>query len=55
MIPSEQSVDFGYAGKVEADVVYNLKTSITWVDWINPGPYGTLDNNLTDTHITNIQ
>ena len=32
MIPSEQSVDFGYAGKVEADVVYTLKTSIPWVD-----------------------
>ena len=36
MIPSEQSVDFGYSGKVEADVVYALKTSILWVDWLNP-------------------
>ena len=28
MIPSKQSVDFGYSGKVEADVVYALKTRI---------------------------
>ena len=55
MIPSEQSVDFGYSGKVEADVVYALKTSIPWVDWINPGPHVTLTDNLTDTQITNIQ
>ena len=34
MIPSEQSVDFGYSGKVEADFIYALKTSIPWVDWI---------------------
>ena len=27
MIPSEQSVHFGYSGKVEADVVYALKRS----------------------------
>ena len=32
MIPSKQSVDFGYSGKVEADVVYALKTNILWVD-----------------------
>ena len=49
MIPSEQSVDFGYSGKVEADVVYTLKTSILWVDWLNLGPHVTLANNLTDT------
>ena len=49
MIPSEKSVDFGYSGKVEADVVYALKTSILWVDWLNPGPHVTLANNLTDT------
>ena len=28
MIPSEQYIDFRYAEKVEADVVYALKTSI---------------------------
>ena len=55
MIPFKQSVEFGYSGKVEADVVYSLKKSIPWVDWINPGPYVTLANNLTDTQITNIQ
>ena len=55
MIPSEQSVDFGYSGKVEADVVYVLKTSIPWVDCINPGPHVTLANNFIDTQITNIQ
>ena len=33
MIPSEKSFDFGYSGKVEADVVYALKTNIPWVDW----------------------
>ena len=55
MIPSEQSVDFGYSGKVEADVVCALKTSIPWVDWLNPGPHVTLADNLTDTQITNIQ
>ena len=32
MIPSEQSADFGYSGKVEADVFYALKTNILWVD-----------------------
>ena len=32
MIPSERSVNFGYSGKVEADVVYALKTNIPWVD-----------------------
>ena len=55
MIPSKKSVDFGYEGKVEVDVVYNLKTSILWVDWLNLGPHVTLANNLTDTQITNIQ
>ena len=55
MIPSKQSVDFGYSGKVEADVVYALKKSIPWVDWLNPGPHVTLADNLTDTQITNIQ
>ena len=55
MIPSEQSFNFGYAGKVEADVVSALKTSILWVDWLNAGPNVTLANNLTDTQITNIQ
>ena len=55
MITSKQYVDFGYSGKVEAYVVYALKTSIPWVDWINPGPHVTLAENLTDTQITNIQ
>ena len=55
MIPSKQSVDFGYSGKVEADVVYALKTNIPWVDWLNPGPHVTLADNFTDTQITNIQ
>ena len=55
MIPSEKSVDFRYSGKVEADVVYSLKTSIPWVDWLNPGPHVTLADNLTDTQTTNIQ
>ena len=55
MIPSEQSVDFGYSGKVEAEIVYSLKTNIPWVDWQNPGPNFTLTDNLTDTQITNIQ
>ena len=55
MIPSEQSVDFGYSGKVEVGVVYALKLNIPWVDWQNPGPHVTLANNLTDTQITNIQ
>ena len=54
MIPSKQSVDFGCSGKVEADVVYALKTKIPWVDWQNPGPHVTLTDNLTDTKITNI-
>ena len=31
MIPSEKSVNFGYSGKVESDVVYALKTNILWV------------------------
>ena len=55
MIPSEQSIDFGYSGKVEADVVYAIKLNIPWVDWKNPGPHVTLTDNLTDTQITNIQ
>ena len=55
MIPSEQSVDFGYSGKIEADVVYALKSNILWVDWQNPGTHFTLADNLTDTQITNIQ
>ena len=55
MIPSEQSVNFGYSGKVEVDVVYTLKTSILRVDCLNPGPHVTLTDNLTDTQITNIQ
>ena len=55
MVPSKQSVDFGYSGKVEADVVYAFKTKIPWVDWKNPGPHVTLTDNLTDTQITNIQ
>ena len=55
MIPSEQSVDFGYSGKVEADVVYTLKTNIPWVDWQKLGPHVTLADNLNDTQITNIQ
>ena len=55
MIPSKKSVDFGYSGKVEADVVYALKTSILWVDWLNPGPHVTPADNLKDTQITNIQ
>ena len=52
MIPSEQSFEFGYAGKVEADV---LKTSIPRVYWLNPGPHVTLADNMMDTQITNIQ
>ena len=55
MIPSEKYVDFEYSGKVESDVVYALKTSIPWVNCLNPGPHVTLDDNLTDTQITNIQ
>ena len=55
MIPSEKSVDFGYSGKVEAYVVYALKTSIPWVDCLSPGPHVTLANNLTNTQITIIQ
>ena len=55
MISSKQSVDFGYSGKVEADVVYALKTNIPWVDWLNPGPHIMLAENLTETQITNIQ
>ena len=55
MIPSGQSVNFGYSGKVEADVVYALKTSIPWVYWLNLGPHVMLANNLMDTQITNIQ
>ena len=55
MIQSEQSVDFGYSGKVEADIVYALKMNIPRVDWKNPGPHVTLADNLTDTQITNIQ
>ena len=55
MIPSEKSVDFGYSGKVEADVIYALKSNISWVYWQNPGPHVTLADNLTDTQITNIQ
>ena len=55
MIPSEQSADFGYSGKVEADVVYAIKSNILWVDWQNPGPHVTLADNLTDTQITNKQ
>ena len=55
MIPSEQYVEFGYSGKLEADIVYALKTNITWVDWKTPGPHVTLADNLTDTQITNIQ
>ena len=55
MIPSKQSVDFLYSGTVEADVVYALKSSIPWVDWLNLGPHVTFANNLTDTLITNIQ
>ena len=55
MIPSEEYVDFGYSGKVEADVVYALKINISWVDWQNPGPHVTLADNLTDTQIANIQ
>ena len=55
MIPSKQSVDFGYSGKVNASVVYALKMNIPWVDLKNPGPHVTLTDNLTDTQITNIQ
>ena len=55
MIPSEESADFGYSGKAEADIVYALKTNIPWVDWQNTGPHVTLADNLTDTQITNIQ
>ena len=55
MIPSEQSINFGYSGKLEADVVYALKTSTPWVDWLNPGLHITLAKNLMDTQITNIQ
>ena len=55
MIPSEQSVDFGYSGKVESDVVYALKMKILWVDWQNTGPHVTLADNFTDAQITNIQ
>ena len=55
MIPSKKSVDFGYSEKVEVDVIYALKMSIPWVDWLNPVPHVTLANNLTDTQITNIQ
>ena len=55
MILSKKSVDFGYSGKVEADVVYALKTNIPWVDSQKPGPHVTLANNLTNTQITDIQ
>ena len=48
MIPSEQTVNFRYSGKLEADVVYTLKSNIPWVDWQNPGPHVTLADNLTD-------
>ena len=55
MIPSEQSVDFGYSGKIEADVVYVPRTNIPWVYSKNPGPHVTLADNLTDTQITIIK
>ena len=55
MIPSKHSVDFVYSGKEESYVVYTLKTSIPWVDWLNSGPHVTLADNLTDTQTTNIQ
>ena len=55
MIPSEKSIDFGYSGKVEAEVVYALKSNIPWVEWKNPGPHVTLADILIDTQITNIQ
>ena len=55
MIPSEQSVNFGYSWKIEVEVVYALKMNIPWVDWKNPGPHVTLSDNLTNTKITNIQ
>ena len=53
MILSEQSANFGYAGKVEADVVYALKTNTAWVDWQNPEPHLTLGEELTDAETTN--
>ena len=54
MIPFKQSINFGYSGKLEAGVVYALKTSILWVDWLNSGPHVTLTDNFTNTQITNI-
>ena len=32
MIPSEKYVDFGYSWKLEADIVYTVKTNILWFD-----------------------
>ena len=52
---SEQSVDFGYSGKVEADVVYALKTRIPWVDWLNPVPHVTLVDNTNHQHSRGVQ
>ena len=39
IIPSQQSPDFGYAGMIEADKIYSLKTKTPWKKWADPGPH----------------
>ena len=43
IIPSQQSADLGYAGLVELDELYQLKTAIPWKNWPDPGPYATIN------------
>ncbi len=47
-IPSQQTADHGYAGMVEQNKLYTLRTNIPWVPTVDPGPYATVDPNATD-------
>ena len=53
ILPSQQTSDHGYAGMVEQDELYVLRTNTPWAPIVDPGPYRTMDPCTTDN--TNLQ
>ena len=47
-LPSQQTADHGYAGMVEQNELYELRTNIPWVPTLDPGPHVTVDPNAAD-------
>ena len=47
-VPSQQTADHGYAGMVEQNELYTLRTNTPWVPFPDPGEHATVDPAATD-------